>query len=435
MSPPRYRQHIRTLIGGAAVHALTALMAAVGVLVWCHGPREFAGQWAELTLVAGGMTLAAFVSGFVLTRHILRPGQRLWERTEDLLTAACGGPAADHGGPHAVLDRLEALLIHVDARHLFPEVICGNRRMQAVMQRIRMLVPAEINALVSGESGTGKTLLAETIHRHGPHREGPLVRIDCTLRPVAGLAREVGSVPDGAAGEGSSGPSGALAQAQGGTLLLEEIAALPMNLQERLFTAVAGEASANGRSAVGLVATTSVDLSTQVAAGRFHRGLFEKLAHFRIELPPLRERIDDLLPLADHFRLGDHEGGFIETSALQALIGYDWPGNVKELKNVIAAAVARSSGGPVARGHLPAAIQAAGGLRPPAAGSQGPGAGIDEQLQTFEKQMIEEALQQTAGIQVRAAALLGINQRSLWHRIKKYGIDAAAFKKAGPSTA
>ncbi len=429
MSPSLSGRHIRTLLGSAAAHAMTALGAVVAVFFWCHGTRADAGQWAGLAFIGGGVSLAAFLIGFMLTRHILKPGQRLLMRAEELLAGST------QGGRRAIYDRLERLLSQMDERQLFPDVIFSSRRMKAAMHQVRMLAPSGASALVSGENGTGKTLLAETIHRHGPRCDGPLVRVDCSLRPAARLAGELWGKADDAVAEKRGSPNGAIAQARGGTLLLEEIAALPMPMQLRLLAAIEAASCDQGgdtcsrRGTLALVATTSLNLSARVRAGQFHQGLYDRF-EMRIELPPLRERIEDMMLLAAHFLMVDSRERFLEPAALQAMIGYEWPGNVRELRAVIEAAGARSGGG-IGRGDLPREILTAGGWRSIGADASGHPPSIDYQLQAIEKQMIEDALQQTGGIQVRAAELLGINQRSLWHRIKKYGIEAAAFKRSG----
>ncbi|MDJ0884543.1 MAG: sigma 54-interacting transcriptional regulator [Desulfobacterales bacterium] len=440
MSPSISSGHIRNLIGSATVHALTALLAAVAVFIWCHGLRADPRQWGGLALIAGGVCLVAFIIGFALARQMLKPGRRFLMRVEKLVATAGGGSGDSRGNRSAVFDRAAHLLHQIDARQLFPDVICSSPRMKAALHQVRTAAPTTAGVLVCGENGTGKTLLAETIHRHGPRGDRPLERVDCTLRPAARLAAKLwGESGDGATDEAGA-PAGAVARTRGGTLLLEEIAALPMPSQLRLFATIEaalrdkGEGNRSRWGAGALVATTSLDLGARVRAGQFHAGLYNRL-ELRIELPPLRERIEDMVPLAAHFLPGDPRARILEPSALQALVGYDWPGNVKELKRVIETAAARNAGNTIGRGDLPREILAAGGWRPVEADASGRPPNIDMQLQAIEKQMIEDALRQTGGIQVRAAERLGINQRSLWHRIKKYRIEAAAFKRGGPARA
>ncbi|MDJ0810142.1 MAG: sigma 54-interacting transcriptional regulator [Desulfobacterales bacterium] len=440
MSPSISSGHIRNLIGSATVHALTALLAAVAVFIWCHGLRADPRQWGGLALIAGGVCLVAFIIGFALARQMLKPGRRFLMRVEKLVATAGGGSGDSRGNRSAVFDRAAHLLHQIDARQLFPDVICSSPRMKAALHQVRTAAPTTAGVLVCGENGTGKTLLAETIHRHGPRGDRPLEHVDCTLRPAARLAAKLWGESGDSATDETGAPAGAVARTREGTLLLEEIAALPMPSQLRLFATIEaalrdkGEGNRSRWGAGALVATTSLDLGARVRAGQFHAGLYNRL-ELRIELPPLRERIEDMVPLAAHFLPGDPRARILEPSALQALVGYDWPGNVKELKRVIETAAARSAGNTIGRGDLPREILADCGWRPVEADASGRPPNIDMQLQAIEKQMIEDALRQTGGIQVRAAERLGINQRSLWHRIKKYRIEAAAFKRGGPARA
>ncbi len=430
MSSPLNRRYVRTLIFYAALYALAPVAAAVGVLAGCRGPFEIMGHWLVLLLVVGGATLAAFAFGFAVIRRALGPGREFLERVETLLKGLPGGHTAVRKGAPAVFDHIGTLLTRMEDHQWFPHLIGSSQRMRAVLHQVRVLAPAGLDALVCGEDGTGKTLLAETIHRYGPRSEAPLERIDCRLRPTDKLVRKLWGEPNNYLADSDAGADGALTRAQGGTLLPEAVDALPRTLQARLAEAVEATGPESRQGTVRLVGTTGVDLGQEAAANQFHAGLYARLEGFRIKLPPLRDRLDDLPALATRFSAGSREDRVIEAAALQALIGYDWPGNVKELKSVVETAVTRSGSGSILMAHLPAAIQTAGGFAGPAAGSTTPPANIDALLQAMEKEMIAAALKQTAGIQVRAAELLGINQRSLWHRIKKYGIDAAAFKKA-----
>lgn len=440
MSIQSQHHHVRILIGVSVVYALTAILTAVLIFLWCHethGPVS--GEWAELARIVMTPALIAFVSGFLITRHILNPGQRFRERVDELLPAAVFAVNGSRIPSAGVTDRVEALLEKIDERQLFPEIVFHGRRMKTLMHQVRILAPTDVNAFISGENGTGKTLMAETIHRHSPRREGPFVCFSCTAFPAEKLARGLFGDQETTLPGAKPAPSGVLTQARGGTLCLKQIDMLPMALQIRLYTAIATDTSPGAGevrpepSDVRLIGTATPDLEAQVAAGQFHRGLYDHLQHFRIELPPLRERIEDIALLAAHFGPADFDDHICTAAALQALIGYPWPGNVKEFKAVIEEAFASSGGGVIERGHLPAAIRMAVPGAPDQADDDTHPLSIDEKLQRIEKRLIEDTLKKTGGIQVRAAELMGINQRSLWHRIKKYGIDAAAFKKAGAS--
>lgn len=417
------------MVGIAVVNALTALLAAVLAFAWCRGARETAVQWTATLLMAGGITLAAFICGWAVAHLILRPGLRFAQQAAEMLTMAGDESLPERPRLAAVFDCVTRYWAGMGNRPFFPEFICSSPQMRAVLRQVRMLAPTGINVLVSGEDGTGKTLAAQAIHTRSPRRKGPLVHLDCTLRPPDRLARDLFGGRDMAPADTPTRPGGAVAQARGGTLLLENVAALPKALQIRLREVI--DTAGDDREAFGLIGTSCHDLNNCVSTGHFDQELYAQLAQLEIQLPPLRTRIEDLGPLAAHFRPDDGENGTLTASALQTLIGYGWPGNVKEFRGVIEVACARSGGRAIDRVHLPAAVRAVGRWLP-AADSTGAPPSIDDRLQTIEKQMIEAALRQTAGIQVRAAELMGINQRSLWHRIKKYGIDAAGFKQKGP---
>ncbi len=430
MASPLQRRYVRTLITGAMVSALTTAAAAVGGLSWCRASHATTVPGIAQVVAAGSVTLAAFVIGFLVMRRALAPGQRFLGHAEAALAGLPGGRAAVRKGPQAAFEKLADGLSRMDDRFWFPAIIGDSQGMQGIRRQVRLLSPAGIDALVSGEEGTGKTLLAEAIHQYGPDGEGPLVSIDCRRASSDELAYELGGNDDTVPGDADAGAGRAITRASGGTLLLEAIEALPGALQARLAKAVEARRAERAHGTFRLVATTDTDLDQRVAAGRFHAGLYAGLERFRIKLPPLRERIGDLPALSAHFLAGDPQGTVVEAAALQALIGSDWPGNLKELRNVLETAATLTAGTRITHGHLPSGIQTAGGMRLPPDAAAAAAPGLDAQLQAIEKQMIAAALQATGGIQVRAAERLGINQRSLWHRIKKYGIDAAVFKKA-----
>ncbi len=436
MSIKPHRHHIRTLIGVSAVYALTALLAALLTFLGGHFARlPGTGEWPGFLLAAGVSALIAFACGFAVTRYVLRPAQRFIERTDDLLSVAALEDESPQGHHLGVFDQVENLLKNLDTRQLFPEIVFAGPGMDALLRQVRMLAPTEADVLISGEDGTGKTLMAETIHIHSPRRDGPFIQFACGPQPAELLEGELFGWQGPVAGPTKRHEAGKLAQAHGGTLFLHEIADLPMALQTRLVDTLAtGPFERAGRTQpvsvdVRLIASTTRDLEEKLEAGVFHRALYDRLHLFRIQLPPLRDRIEDVPLLAACFLPEPSDRPVFTPAALQALIGYVWPGNVRELAEVIEQAAARSGGETIDGAHLPAPIREATHPVAPGERSSHRPLGIDERLQAIEKRMIEDALKQTGGIQVRAAALMGINQRSLWHRIKKYRIDAGVFKK------
>jgi DNA-binding NtrC family response regulator len=223
--------------------------------------------------------------------------------------------------------------------------------------------------------------------------------------------------------------------ANGGTIFLDEIGDMPLNLQskilrviqEREFYRVGG--SKTIKVNVRFIASTNKNLETMVKEGHFREDLYYRLNVFTLHLPPLRERREDIPALVNHF-LGKSAGEVgITSAALQLLMAYSWPGNVRELQNVIERASVIREDGHIEPSHLPVHISGAfEKSNAPNTPSLPSGMSLDNRLAEIEKNMIMEALRQTGGVQVRATKLLGINQRSLWHRIKKHDIDIKSIK-------
>jgi DNA-binding NtrC family response regulator len=225
--------------------------------------------------------------------------------------------------------------------------------------------------------------------------------------------------------------------ANGGTIFLDEIGDMPLNLQskilriiqEREFYRVGG--SKTIKVNVRFIASTNKNLETLVKEGHFREDLYYRLNVFTLHLPPLRERREDIPALVEHF-LGKTRGEVgISSAALQLLMAYSWPGNVRELQNVIERASVICEDGQIEPGHLPAPISSTSGFEKsevPNTPILPPDMSLDDRLAEIEKNLIIEALRKTDGVQVRATELLGINQRSLWHRIKKHDIDVKSIK-------
>jgi len=225
--------------------------------------------------------------------------------------------------------------------------------------------------------------------------------------------------------------------ANGGTIFLDEIGDMPLNvqakilrvLQEREFHRVGGIIPI--KVDVRFIAATNKNLENMVKDGQFRDDLYYRLNVFSLSLPPLRERIEDISLLVDHFLKYAPKPVQISSIALQLLLGYSWPGNIRELKNTIERAAVLAENGVIESHNLLLPVEI---TRQMVSRSVTPSlpenASIDDQLREMEKVMIVEALQRAGGIQVKASKLLGIKERSLWHRIRKYDIDVAAAKGA-----
>lgn len=296
--------------------------------------------------------------------------------------------------------------------------------------------------LFSGESGVGKEIFARNLHAMGRRALGPFIGVNCAAIPENLLEAELFGVEKGAFTGASASRPGRFERAKGGTLFLDEIATLSLAAQGKLLRAIQeGEFERVGgtkvhKSDVRLVAATNVDLRAAVEAGTFRADLFYRLNVFPIRIPPLRERRADLPLLMEHFlglystRYGKRLTGF-EESAVAAMLGYEWPGNIRELENVIERGVIMARDGePLRLHHLfsggevlgPPALRVVDGDVRAQTGSPNadPVAGLVDaglDLETTERRMIARALEKAGGNKTRAAALLGISRAQLLYRL------------------
>ena len=286
--------------------------------------------------------------------------------------------------------------------------------------------------LVTGESGTGKELIAQLIHDSGPRASRAFVAVNCGAIPEQLLESELFGHARGAFTGAVDDRSGLFEEAHGGTLFLDEIGELPGPLQVKLLRALQeGEVRRVGDNAsrsvdVRVIAATSRDLDAEVRANRFRADLFYRVNVVRIQLPPLRDRRDDIPELVKHFIVIFNKRlslsiKRVTTEAMRLLMEYAWPGNVRELENVVERAMVLADGAQISAEHLPAAIRAPG--------SQAVSDGNDLDLsvkrrtEALERSLIERALKQTGGNRTRAAKLLDLSHRALLYKIKEYGLD------------
>jgi DNA-binding NtrC family response regulator len=290
--------------------------------------------------------------------------------------------------------------------------------------------------LITGESGTGKEAVARTIHERGPRSEQPWVAINCSAIPRELIESELFGYVKGAFTGAVQSRMGRLEQAHGGTLFLDEIGDLDPDLQakllrvlqEREFSPLGSESIR--RVDVRVISATNRDLRQLVHEGRFREDLLYRLDVYNIHIPPLRERRDDIPLLAQSF-LGDLRAEMdkpvtqFSDTAMAVLSRHDWPGNVRELRNAVERSLLSCRGETIGVDDLPDRITGGGrSVRQHSAGLGQLGAdGLDACLQDMERKLIIEALSACDGVQVQAARRLGISERSLWHRLKKLGIQ------------
>ncbi len=313
-------------------------------------------------------------------------------------------------------------------------IVGRSPRMTEVLTLVEKVAQTRTNVLIEGESGTGKELVARAIHDRGTRASAPFVAVNCGAIPDTLIESELFGHAAGAFTGASRDRAGLFKAADGGTLLLDEISELPPPVQVKLLRVLeerAVRAVGEERETpvdVRIVASTNRDLQELVNEGGFREDLFYRLNVVRIRIPPLRERIEDVPLLARTFlmKYAEEVGKSIETieaDALRALTTYGFPGNVRELENVIERAIALATGSTLALDDLPEEI------RGRSRGSEDllafPEAGIDLEaaLQAIEHRFIEAALERAGGVKTRAAALLGVSFRSLRYRLEKLGVE------------
>lgn len=303
------------------------------------------------------------------------------------------------------------------------EVVAESPLMRQVFAETAAAARGPAPVLLVGESGVGKEVVAELLHRWSRRPEGPLVSINTSALPETLIESELFGHEKGAFTGADRRHVGHFEQASGGTLFLDEIGDLPASLQPKLLRALeTGRVRRLGGDAecavdVRLVSATNRDLEAEIAAGRFRMDLYYRLAVFVIEVPPLRERPEDILPLA-HRVLAAAAGAArrFAPAAASCLEAYDWPGNVRELKNAVLRAGILAPGERVMPEHLPPAVRAA----IDAVGSVGRGV-EPRALADIEREAIFAALARCDGNRTRAARELGISRRKLLYRLKEYG--------------
>jgi len=308
------------------------------------------------------------------------------------------------------------------------ELIGESQAMQAVYRMIEAVSENKSTVLVSGESGTGKDLVARTIHERGPLAAHPFVAINCAGLSETLLDSQLFGHRRGAFTGAVSDHDGVFRAAAGGTLFLDELSEIPLALQAKFLRAVEErEVTPLGSSLpvpvdVRLIAATNRDLAAEVHAGRFRSDLFYRLNVVHIELPPLRARPEDIPPLVEHFirrfsRQYQVAPKRVTAEALEQLRTYVWPGNIRELQNAIERAFALSAADTITPDDLPAAVT---GWVPPEPG------GLDStELPTLaeaERRLIAAALRRSGGNKNEAARLLGIDRQRLYRKIEKYGL-------------
>jgi DNA-binding NtrC family response regulator len=377
-------------------------------------------------------------------------------------------------------ERVEALKEELETTRGYRRVLGDSKLWQDVLTLAAKVAPTETTVMLTGESGTGKEVVARFIHRGSPRARGPFVALNCAALPETLLESELFGHEKGAFTGAAAAHPGRIEQAAGGVLFLDEVgemspgvqAKLLRVLQEREFQRLGGTRPLKAN--VRVLAATNRDLDVALARGQFREDLYYRLRVFEIRLPPLRERREDILPMAEAFleELGPAVGrpaAGISRQAHEALLSYAWPGNVRELRNVLERASILCDGGLITLEHLPVGVgrgqpagigslprAGAGTLRElpemgiaaavlggdgaalppgslraggdPAAAAAFPPGGVN--LEMVERDLIAQALQEARNNRSRAARLLGISRSQLYYKIQKHGIEAAVAPAA-----
>jgi two-component system, NtrC family, response regulator AtoC len=305
--------------------------------------------------------------------------------------------------------------------------------MRAVVDSTQRVAPAPTTVLVTGETGSGKELVARAIHTRSPRAERLFVAVNCAAIPGELLEAELFGVTKGAFTGAVADRPGKFELADGGTLFLDEIGDMPLAMQAKLLRAVQeGTIERLGSNAVRrvdvrIVAATHRDLPKLVEYGQFRADLFYRLAVFPIAVPPLRERREDIVPLAVGIveRMARRTGRSVRLSpaAAEQVLAYGWPGNVRELSNVLERAVLLARGGVIERLDLPAPPRGTASTLPDSPPADDVPATLKEAVERAERDAIRAALRHTGDNKTRAAELLGVSLRTLWYKIERLAIE------------
>ena len=290
--------------------------------------------------------------------------------------------------------------------------------MRQLMQMVERIARTTASVLIIGETGSGKEIVARAVHHFSLRSSKPWVDVNCAALPDHLMESELFGYERGAFSGADTAKPGLFEMANGGTLFLDEIGELDPRMQVKLLRVLDGVPyyRLGGQKKVQvstrILTATNQDLEAAVRAGNFRGDLYHRLNQCQIRVPPLRERIDDIVPLAEHFLRQHSERAWFSEEAKQLIRGYHWPGNARELRNAVTAAMVRAQGDLIdapeiciSRAHGNAAARSPGDLR----------------LDGLERDAILEALRKTGGHHQQAADLLGISRRTLSRKLKLYG--------------
>jgi two-component system, NtrC family, response regulator HydG len=322
----------------------------------------------------------------------------------------------------------------LDERFGFEGVIGTSPQMHSVIDRLKRIAPTDASVLIEGETGTGKELVAQAIHQNSPRKSKPFVALNCAALSENILESELFGHVKGAFTDASTDRVGKFAYAHGGTMFLDEVGDMPMATQIKLLRVLEnGEVTRVGsnestRVNVRVLSATNRNLEEAIAAGTFRSDLYHRLKVVTIALPPLRDRAGDIPLLIEHFirQFSKRHHKTIKSmspAARMKLLAFDWPGNVRQLRNVVESMVVVDFDGVLDGDDLPSELARDGAQAPAASGTGGTLASfVGKPLEDVERVFITETLAFTGGNREQAAQLLGIGERTLYRKIKEYGL-------------
>ncbi len=394
---------------------------------------------SDFIYLIAAIALITFGVSFFLLRFFFRPLIQFVNKTQKIpIIAESTVPeekksiTSDLNRITALFDNVANILSKVEAKELFPDIIGSSVFMRNIFTLIIKVAATDSTVLICGESGTGKELIASSIYEHSARKGRPFVKINCVAIPEGLLESEFFGHEKGSFTGAVEQKKGKFEIADKGTVFLDEIGDMPLStqakllrvLQEKEFERVGGTKTI--KVDIRFIAATNKNLPEMIKNGKFREDLYFRLNVFPINIPPLRERKEDILLIANYFLETFSRQAKLSQDVLPELIGYYWPGNVRELKNALQQAFILSENGVIELYHLPSLF------RDPKntvrVRNLNDDITLDERLDQIEKEIIIDALRRTGGIQVKAANILGINQRSLWHRIKKLQIDVSNIR-------
>ena len=400
---------------------------------------ERSNKSVETSFICVPVALGGKVLG-VLGAEFAYDSKSDYEELSNFLTVAATMVAQAVKTERAITGEKEKLLVEntnlrreLQEKYDFSHIVGNSSAMRRVYDQVSQVARSNATVLLRGESGTGKELIANAIHYNSLRAKKPFIKINCATLPETLIEAELFGYEKGAFTGAQARKKGRFELAEGGTFFLDEIGDLPAQtqvkllrvLQEREFERLGGNETI--KINVRLVAATNKNLEEAIEKGDFREDLFYRLNVFTIFLPPLRERKSDILLLAESFvdKYEREHGKHIKrisTPAIDMLTSYHYPGNVRELENTIERAVLVCDGNVIYGHHLPPTLQTAEGT------GTITNVSLEQAVETFEQDLIKDALKTTRGNRSKAARLLETTERIFSYKIKRYGIDPRRFK-------